>query len=163
MQPNIEMQPTLDHYNGRRLIGVYEGDVEGGAEGAHWHFELEGGVRVFNLNEDYPMPVIKIDVENPLTLTRVTMNSSMTELHFGTSENPFQTMVTLDPTQYTVSDPVYGGEPVRVQMGEQIAVMAEPPATEVSFEEPKEEETTESPVEGTEKPSKPRRRRQKAS
>lgn len=86
------MEPSIEHFYGKTVSAV--SDTENG-----WQITFVDGERIVVEDPDYPTP------DNSVVgtmLSRATLSNNMTELYFGTDDNPTQTLVVLQPTQYVL-------------------------------------------------------------
>lgn len=76
-------------------------------EGDGWALVLESGVRIVNIDPEYPMPEEQLV---GMKLSKATLGSDVTTLYVGTDDNPTASMINFNPTQYGIVDEQYGGE-----------------------------------------------------
>lgn len=99
--------PSLDHYYGRNVEAVEQ--VEDGG----WYIQLEGDVKIINLNELYEMPDQSLVGSQ---FSRSAFSNDMTRLWFGDRDNPQRIVMMLDPMTYMISDPNFNnGDPISPQ------------------------------------------------
>lgn len=97
----LTMQPDISHYYGRTVEDI-------GEEGDGWYVELEGGIRIVNMDAAREMPDESLVGKK---LSKSVMEASQTRLYFGTDDNPMGTVMYLSPTEYGISEPRFqGGE-----------------------------------------------------
>lgn len=106
------MQPNLTFYYGRTVERV---EINEGGDGGEWAIVLEGDVRIENFDENYDVPEKALEGQK---FSMAIFESSVTRLYFGTDENPRSTVMHLNPTEYGISDPAFGGGIVRPQSTE---------------------------------------------
>lgn len=99
----------LDYFNGRTVEAVADED------GGGWRIEFEDGSRIVNHDPDLGNPGAYIV---GVSLNRVDLSNGTTVLNFGPKDNPLGTQINLNPTKYSIFDPVYTkGEEVFPQAG----------------------------------------------
>jgi hypothetical protein len=116
-------KPDLSLYVGRRITRVLIGKKDAPWK---WGIELEGGVVIWNKSA--------VEVFHPGQesvggiLSTMSMSPRDTTLHFRMA-NGHMHRISFNPTQYTISDPVHGGE-VFPQWPEELEVIYGIPAME---------------------------------
>lgn len=100
---------AVDYFNGRAVAAVLDGDDAKEAafdEGdvPTWIIRFEGGGEIHNFAPTVTPPPRELV---GLWLTLSTLEGAVTKMYFGTNQNPRQSQVRLDPTQYAIKDDNY--------------------------------------------------------
>ena len=118
---------SVDYFHGRRVEKVFVGDENVECE---WGIKFEGGGLVLNYNplsEKPPEAIVGLALTLSVLGAKETIGGKPgTLLYFGTSANPRQYVVLLDPLEYAISDDVFTkGQLVYAQRSEANMVQAQ--------------------------------------
>lgn len=100
------MKPQLSNYIGQRVTEVISKETPGGDMRWQWYIRFEGGAKIVNKSCKETFPPTEIIGAR---FTSMSLSTGDTTLHFS-APNGHVHKIGLNPTQYAIDDPRYGGE-----------------------------------------------------
>lgn len=94
--------PSVDYYHGRKVVAIEDGGEGTGV--ACWSIRLDGDAVIQNFDPTYMKPDESLV---GMGLQASTLSPTQTTLYFGPDNNPSQVSMSLNPTEYAISDPSY--------------------------------------------------------
>lgn len=115
---------SVDYYHGRKVVAIEDGGEGMGV--ACWSIRLDGDAVIQNFDPTYIKPDASLV---GMGLQASTLSATQTTLYFGPDNNPSQVSMSLNPTEYAISDPTYTrGELVYPQRSTSSDVIPDYPA-----------------------------------